>query len=126
MNQINPGIYISHKEFGAFLHEESLITVMPGRFMFIPEQTMKQMISRKKNASKGFIFIFLVLVYFLTVEAKDAEVNKLLQEKDIELEEMKKRLKNQERERQSELLKLQMEVNKKLHLTSNSVARVIL
>lgn len=50
-------------------------------------------------------------VYFLTVEAQDAEVKKLLEKKDLDLEEMKKRLKNQERERQSELLKLQMEVN---------------
>lgn len=53
----------------------------------------------------------MLLVYFLTVEAKDAEDKKLLEEKDLELEEMKKRLKDQERERQSELLRLQMEVN---------------
>ena len=46
------------------------------------------------------------------MEAKDAEVKKLLEEKDVDLEEMKKRLKEQEREQQSELLKLQMEVNK--------------
>lgn len=45
------------------------------------------------------------------MEAQDAEVKKLLEKKDLDLEEMKKRLKNQERERQSELLKLQMEVN---------------
>lgn len=49
------------------------------------------------------------------MEAKDAEVKELLEKKDLELEEMKKRLKDQERERQSELLKLQMEVNAKLH-----------
>lgn len=48
---------------------------------------------------------------FVTVEAKDAEVKKLLEKKDLDLEEMKKRLKNQEKERQSELLKIQMEVN---------------
>lgn len=48
---------------------------------------------------------------FPTVEAKEAEVKKLLQDKDLELEEMSKRLKEQEREKQSELLKLQMEVD---------------
>nr|XP_020479066.1 coiled-coil domain-containing protein 152 isoform X2 [Monopterus albus] len=48
------------------------------------------------------------------LEAKDAEVKKLLEEKDLELEEMKKRLKDQERERQSELLRLQMEFGAKL------------
>ena len=47
------------------------------------------------------------------MEAKDAEVKKLLEKKDLHLEEMKKRLKDQERERQSELLKLQMEVNER-------------
>lgn len=56
------------------------------------------------------------------MEAKDVEVKKLLEKKDLELEEMKKRLKDQERESQSELLKLQMEVNEKLHFTSNSDA----
>lgn len=45
------------------------------------------------------------------MEAKDAEVNTQLEKKDLDLEELKKRLKEQERERQSELLKLQMEVN---------------
>ncbi len=45
------------------------------------------------------------------MEAKDAEVKRLLEEREVELEEMKKRLKDQERQRQSELLKLQMEVN---------------
>lgn len=56
------------------------------------------------------------------MEAKDAEVKRLLEKKDLDLEEMKKRLKDQERERQSELLNLQMEVNGKLHFTSNSDA----
>lgn len=56
------------------------------------------------------------MVYFPTVEAKDTEVKKLLEEKDLDLEEMKKRLKEQERERQSELLKLQMEVKLKVTL----------
>lgn len=61
----------------------------------------------------------------MTVEAKDAEVKNQLEKKDLDLEEMKKRLKDQERERQSELLKLQMEVNEKLHFTPNSAAGVI-
>lgn len=47
----------------------------------------------------------------VTVEAKDSEVKKLLEKTDRDLGEMKKRLKTQERESQSELLKLQMEVN---------------
>ncbi|KAF0031236.1 hypothetical protein F2P81_015791 [Scophthalmus maximus] len=46
----------------------------------------------------------------LRVEAKDAEVKELLEKKDLDLEEMEKRLRDQERERQSEILKLQMEV----------------
>ncbi|XP_028274290.1 coiled-coil domain-containing protein 152 [Parambassis ranga] len=48
------------------------------------------------------------------MEARDAEVKTLLETKDLELEEMKTRMKNQERERQSELLKLQMEFGAKL------------
>ncbi|XP_047200344.1 coiled-coil domain-containing protein 152 [Hippoglossus stenolepis] len=54
------------------------------------------------------------------VEAKDAEVKKLLEKKDLYLEEMKKRLKDQERERQSELLKLQMEFGAKLARVQSS------
>lgn len=50
-------------------------------------------------------------VDLLTVESKDAEVKKLLELKDLDLEEMKTRLKNQEKERHSELLQLQMEVS---------------
>lgn len=53
-------------------------------------------------------------MYSPTVEAKAAEAKKLLEKKDADVEEMKKRLKEQERERQSELLKLQMEVNDNL------------
>lgn len=48
---------------------------------------------------------------FYSVESKDAKCKKLLEKKDVEVEAMKKKLKDQERERQSELLKLQMEVN---------------
>lgn len=47
---------------------------------------------------------------FATVEAKDLEVKMVLEEKDLDLQEMKKRLKDQEKEKQSELLKIQMEV----------------
>lgn len=47
---------------------------------------------------------------FATVEAKTLEVKMLLEAKDLDLEEMKKRLKDQEKEKQSELLKIQMEV----------------
>ncbi|XP_022600159.1 coiled-coil domain-containing protein 152 [Seriola dumerili] len=48
------------------------------------------------------------------VELAHRKAKKLLEEKDMDLEEMKKRLKDQERERQSELLKLQMEFGAKL------------
>ncbi|XP_040915227.1 coiled-coil domain-containing protein 152-like [Toxotes jaculatrix] len=51
---------------------------------------------------------------FNQLEARDAEIKMLLEKKDLNLEEMKKRLKDQERERQSELLKLQMEFGAKL------------
>lgn len=47
---------------------------------------------------------------FLTVEAKDCEIKKLLEQKDKTLWEMEKKLKEQEREGQSELLKVHMEV----------------
>ncbi|KAK1883828.1 Coiled-coil domain containing protein 152 [Dissostichus eleginoides] len=48
------------------------------------------------------------------LEAKDAEVKSLLEKRDLDLGELKRRLKDQERERQSELLKLQMEFGAKL------------
>ncbi|XP_065821377.1 coiled-coil domain-containing protein 152 [Labrus bergylta] len=51
---------------------------------------------------------------FNQMEAKDAELKNLLERKDLDLEEMKKKLKEQEREKQSELLKLQMEFGAKL------------
>ncbi|XP_031133453.1 coiled-coil domain-containing protein 152 isoform X2 [Sander lucioperca] len=51
---------------------------------------------------------------FQQLEAKDAEVKNLMEKKDLDLEELRKRLKEQERERQSELLKLQMEFGAKL------------
>ncbi|XP_008302786.1 coiled-coil domain-containing protein 152 [Stegastes partitus] len=51
---------------------------------------------------------------FNQLEAKDAEAKKLLEQKDVDLEELKKKLKDQEKEKQSELLKLQMEFGAKL------------
>ncbi|KAG7499375.1 serine serine/threonine-protein kinase NIM1-like [Solea senegalensis] len=54
------------------------------------------------------------------MEAKDTELKKLLQEKNVEVEEMKTRLKIQEREKQSELLKLQMEFGAKLARVQSS------
>lgn len=54
-----------------------------------------------------------VCLFVLAVAAKDAEVKKQLEDTHVEVEEMKKRLKEQDRERKSELLKLQMEVRKK-------------
>ncbi|XP_041816612.1 coiled-coil domain-containing protein 152-like [Chelmon rostratus] len=60
---------------------------------------------------------------FSQLEAKDAEDKKLLEEKDLELEEMKKRLKDQERERQSELLRLQMEFGAKLARVQSTAQR---
>lgn len=53
------------------------------------------------------------------MEAKDAEVKMLLERQDVELEVMKKRLKEQEREKQSELLKLQVEVNEQINSVSS-------
>jgi len=65
----------------------------------------------------AFLFLWLygtvrlrVFCVLFAVEAKDRDAERLMEEKDLDLEEMKKRLKDQERERQSELLKLQMEV----------------
>lgn len=68
----------------------------------------------------------LLLFYFLTVLAKDAETKEQLEKKDLDLEEMRKRLKNQERERQAELLKLQMEVNEESNFIPNNVCLIIL
>ncbi|KAK2818868.1 hypothetical protein Q5P01_024429 [Channa striata] len=57
---------------------------------------------------------------FSQLEAKDAKVKNLLEEKDLELEEIKKKLKDQEREKQSEVLKLQMEFGAKLARVQNT------
>ncbi|CAI5666337.1 unnamed protein product [Oreochromis niloticus] len=58
--------------------------------------------------------------YFSQLEAKDAECKKLLEKKDLDLEDMKKRLKDQEKESQNELLKLQMEFGAKLARVQSS------
>ncbi|XP_047426164.1 coiled-coil domain-containing protein 152-like [Mugil cephalus] len=60
---------------------------------------------------------------FHQLEAKDAEIKKLLEKKDQHLEEMKKRLKDQEREKQNELLKLQMEFGAKLARVQSTAQR---
>ncbi|XP_005812498.1 coiled-coil domain-containing protein 152 [Xiphophorus maculatus] len=57
------------------------------------------------------------------MEAKDADVRRQLEEKHLELEEMKTRMKEQERERQSELLKMQMEFGAKLARVQSSAQR---
>ncbi|CAG5867190.1 coiled-coil domain-containing protein 152 [Menidia menidia] len=48
------------------------------------------------------------------IKTKDLCMKELMEGKDVALEEMKKRMKDQEREQQSELLKLQMEFGAKL------------
>ena len=45
------------------------------------------------------------------MEAKEAEVRELLGRTEGEVEDMRQRLRDKERERQSEMLKLQMEVS---------------
>ncbi|XP_061590497.1 coiled-coil domain-containing protein 152 isoform X2 [Cololabis saira] len=57
------------------------------------------------------------------VVARDAEVKKLLEEKDEDLEAMKTRLVEQEREKQTELLKLQMEFGAKLARVQSTAQR---
>ncbi|XP_078811731.1 uncharacterized protein ccdc152 isoform X3 [Oryzias latipes] len=59
----------------------------------------------------------------MRLDAKEAEMKKLLQEKDLNVEEMKKKLKDQEKQRQSELLKLQMEFGAKLARVQSSAER---
>lgn len=57
------------------------------------------------------------------MEAKDAELKTLLEMKHLDLEEMKERLNNQEKERQSELLQLQLEVSESLHRVPSASVR---
>ncbi|XP_024918586.1 coiled-coil domain-containing protein 152 isoform X2 [Cynoglossus semilaevis] len=58
------------------------------------------------------------------MEVKDSEVTKILEEKDKEVEEMRKKLKDHEREKQSELLRLQMEFGAKLARVQSSAQRL--
>ncbi|XP_061836787.1 coiled-coil domain-containing protein 152 [Nerophis lumbriciformis] len=57
---------------------------------------------------------------FHQLKAKEAEVNTLLEQKAMDLEEMKTTLKDQEKKHQSELLKLQMEFGAKLGRIQNT------
>lgn len=50
------------------------------------------------------------VVFLYAVEAKDAELKEALERKESDMAEMRRRMRDQERERQSEILKLQMEV----------------
>lgn len=54
------------------------------------------------------------------VKAKEVELQKLLDQKEVEMEEMRMRLREQERDRQSELLKLQMEFGAKMARVQSS------
>ncbi|XP_077354284.1 coiled-coil domain-containing protein 152 [Festucalex cinctus] len=57
---------------------------------------------------------------FAQLQAKDAEVMKLLERKDLDMEEMNKKLKDQGKKQQGELLKLQIEFGEKLGRIQNS------
>lgn len=59
------------------------------------------------------------------MESKDAELKKLLEMKDLALQEMKERLNKQEKERQSELLQLQLEVSELLHRVPAAAGRLL-
>lgn len=50
------------------------------------------------------------VVFLYAVEAKDAELKEALERKESDMAEMRRRMRDQEREGQSEILKLQMEV----------------
>ncbi|KAM9794092.1 coiled-coil domain-containing protein 152-like isoform X2 [Syngnathus typhle] len=54
------------------------------------------------------------------LQAKEVEVMRLMEQKDLDLEEMKTKLKDQERKQQSELLKLQIEFGEKLGRIQNT------
>ena len=53
-------------------------------------------------------------------------MKKLLERKDLDLEEMKERLNSQEKERQSELLQLQLEVSELVHRVSSGFCQNVL
>ena len=54
------------------------------------------------------------------METKDAELARLLEGKEAELQRMKDTLKNQEKETQNQLLKLRMEVKQARYLRVHS------
>lgn len=53
----------------------------------------------------------------LVVDSKDAEMQAALDRKDDMLEEIRKKIKEQQKDKQSEIIKLQMEVDRKLGLS---------
>ncbi|KAL0965430.1 hypothetical protein UPYG_G00281190 [Umbra pygmaea] len=57
------------------------------------------------------------------LEAKDAEMKEALERKVADIEEMRRRMRDQERERQSEILKLQMEFGAKLARVQSTAQR---
>nr|XP_033790468.1 coiled-coil domain-containing protein 152 [Geotrypetes seraphini] len=59
----------------------------------------------------------------LRVELKEEEHKKLMEKKDIEILELSKQLRTQEKERQSEIIKLQIEFNAKLARIQHKTAK---
>lgn len=66
------------------------------------------------------------VVFLYAVEAKDAELKEALERKESDMAEMRRRLRDQERERQSEILKLQMEVYRLATVLKNYVCNLFL
>lgn len=62
------------------------------------------------NAFCSFI-IFWNLTFLVKVKSKDVEVKEALERKENAFEDMKRKMKDQEKQRQSEIIKLQMEVH---------------
>ncbi|XP_070298397.1 coiled-coil domain-containing protein 152 [Salvelinus sp. IW2-2015] len=58
------------------------------------------------------------------LEAKDAELKEALERKESDMTEMRRRMRDQERERQSEILKLQMEFGAKLARVQSTTQRI--
>jgi hypothetical protein len=65
-------------------------------------------------------------VFLYAVEAKDAELKEALERKESDMAEMRRRMRDQERERQSEILKLQMEVYRLATVLKNYVCNLFL
>lgn len=66
------------------------------------------------------------VVFLYAVEAKDAELKEALERKESDMAEMRRRMRDQERERQSEILKLQMEVYRLATVLKNYVCNLFL